>query len=140
MPSGFQPAVLSAALAAATVAIATRLPDLAAREFLAVLLEITAGVYLGFAVLDGRRVVFTVELAGIALFLIFAILGLRMSPLFLAGGFLLHGVWDALQHPRIFEIRMADWHRLACIVYDAIVAAYIYFRWRSTAAPARLPG
>jgi hypothetical protein len=111
-----------------------------AREFLAILLGITAGVYLGFAVLDGRPVVLAAELAGSALFLSLTLLGLRVSPFFLAGGFLLHGAWDALHHPQMLEIRMAGWFRPACILYDAIIAIYIYVRWRSAAEQARVSG
>lgn len=112
----------------------------AAREFFAVVLGITAGVYLGFAALDGRPLILAVEVTGIFLFLTLALLGLRVSLFFLAGGFLLHSVWDALHHPQVFEIRMAEWYRLACIVYDGVLAATIFFRWRSSAGRARLPG
>ena len=130
MTENSRAALLGTAAAAATIAAALLLSKPAAREFLGALLGVTAGVYLGFGLLDGRPRELRIEVAGILLFLGLAVLGLKVWPYFLAAGFFLHGLWDAAHHARGVKTRIVDWWRPSCLAYDWLVSAFIVAWWR----------
>ena len=74
-------------LAAATAVYVALIPERYAVPFLALLLAVTAAVYVGFALSDGRRKAIVAEVAGAAPFLALATLGLwwRIPPLLAVG-------------------------------------------------------
>jgi hypothetical protein len=69
------------------------------RALLAIFLFAAAGAYFGFAVLAGAGPIWTlVELVGVIVFGVMALLGLRDSAWWLAVGWALHPLWDVVLH------------------------------------------
>ena len=113
-----------AVLGLATDAVALALPRQQARLLSAVRLAAAGGVYLGFAVADGRRsalLVQTGELLGFAALAALAVQ--RDSPGLLGVGWLAHVTWDALHHRGRGPTRVRSWYPPLCIGYDVAVAA-----------------
>jgi len=113
----------------AVIAISLALSKDVAPAFLAVFLGVVAGVYGGFALLDGRRRECLIEICGMALFLLLGMLGLWVSSSFLAAGWLLHGLWDILHHPRAIRTKLVTWYPPLCMAFDFIIGLFILFRW-----------
>ena len=122
--------VAGAALGAGTLVVPALLPPDDAFNFLAVLVAMIAGVYLGFALTDGRvRAALTEEL-GIVIFAIVATVALSTrEPLWLAGGLFGHAVWDAIHHRRGLDTSMPRWYVPLCIGFDVVVALYVVIRF-----------
>lgn len=120
--------VLGVLLAAAFVAVVHVTPAPYGRQLVALFLAFTASVY-GGALLSQRasgRVV-AVELVVAALVFGMAALGLGASPLWLAAGYALHGVWDFLHHPRAVPTHVAGWFPPFCSAFDFVVALFVIF-------------
>ena len=97
-----------------------------ARSF-AIGLVVTALIYVGLAIFKGSGRWILIELAGVAIFAVFAWLGLRKSGWFLAAGWALHPLWDAGLHD-YSTLFVPHWYIGACIGFDLLVAAYIAYR------------
>lgn len=93
------------------------------------ILGAAAGVYVGFAVSDGRARELRVEAAVAVVFIIVASTGALMSPLLLAIGYVAHGVWDLLHHPKAVKTKVAAWWPPACLIYDWVISGFIVYRW-----------
>jgi len=97
---------------------------------LAILLGMIASVYVGFALNDGRFLVFQVEYVGIVIFATLAVLALaRGSATILALGYVGHAAWDVSHHKRAIDLRMPSWYVPVCIGYDVVVAVYVLARF-----------
>lgn len=82
-----------------------------------------AGVYLGFAVADGRRSALLVQAGELPGFTALAALAVqRDSPGLLGAGWLAHVTWDALHHRGRGPTRVRSWYPPLCIGYDVAVA------------------
>jgi len=66
--------------------------------------------------------------AGIA-FIAMAVLGLWWSSLWIAVGYVLHGVYDFLHHPRGIRTGVRRWFPPFCATFDWLVALYVLL-WR----------
>src|ERR1044071_1969163 len=97
-----------------------------ARSF-AIGLVVTALIYVGLAMFNDARAWIPVELAGVAIFAVFASLGLRRSGWFLAAGWALHPLWDAGLHDYSTQF-VPHWYIGGCIGFDLLVAVYIAYR------------
>jgi hypothetical protein len=84
-----------------------------------------AVVYVVFAVLAGSLRQVLIELAGVALFGILAVLGFRRWFYFLVAGWTAHVGWDLLPHPMSGASYVPWWYPVACIGFDLVVAAAI---------------
>jgi hypothetical protein len=87
-------------------------------------LALIAGVYIGFAVADGRWKVVALESSVAMLFVVIAAAGVTGSAWILAFGFAAHGVKDALQQ-RTQYVSGTRWWPPFCAAVDWIVAAAI---------------
>ena len=97
------------------------------RALLAIMLVIAGGAYVGFAVAGNAGGLWLLaELAQALVLGVLALLGLRGSPLWLAGGWLIHPVWDVVVHYLGAGHAFAPeaW-TIACASFDPLVAAYI---------------
>lgn len=122
--------VAGVVLAAATLVVPALLDERGAFGFLAILLGMIAAVYLGFALQDGRRGIFTVEYAGMALFAgVATIAFVTEGALLLSLGYLGHGLWDALHHRRALDTAMPWWYVPLCLGYDVAIAGYVLVRF-----------
>ena len=107
-----------------------RLSGSYARSF-AVGLVVTALIYVGLAVFGNSSSAWIlIELAGVAIFAVFAWLGLRKTGWFLAAGWALHPLWDAGLHDYSTQF-VPHWYIGGCIGFDLLVAIYIAFRGRN---------
>jgi hypothetical protein len=97
-----------------------------ALDFFAVILVLIAGVYIGFAIEDGRRNKLVIEVAVALGFVALVLLGMWKWPWLIPAGYFLHGVWDLLHHPIKVGARVRKWYPPACIAYDWLVGAFIY--------------
>ena len=120
---------IGAILAVVTAVIVMLLPKPQALDLLALILVFAAAVYIGFVLLDCRRKERILELAAFSLCAAAALLGLWFSPLILAAGFLAHGLWDSLHHPKAIQTRVVQWVPPFCLIYDWLVAVFIVWWW-----------
>ena len=97
-----------------------------ARSF-AIGLVVTALIYVGLAIFNSAITWILVELAGVAIFVVFAWLGLRKSGWWLAAGWALHPLWDAGLHDYSTQF-VPHWYIGACVGFDLLVAMYIAYR------------
>lgn len=101
------------------------------RWLLALGLVAAAGVYLALAVVRGADAWLGVEIVGFALFTGLAALGLFRSPLWLAGGWVLHAAWDSPLHLASSGTTFVPvGYILLCLAFDLVVAAAVYLRFR----------
>lgn len=80
----------------------------------AFILAMIAGVYIGFAALDGRLSRLALETAVALAFTLFAAIASQVAPLWLTLGYILHGLWDAAHHSPLFDVKMVRWWIPAC--------------------------
>ena len=116
--------------AIATIAIASLLPKTMALELLSIVFGGIAFVYFGFVLIDGRRREMFIEFGNIGLTIALALLGLWIAPYWLAIGYLAHGLWDALHHPRGVQTNIPRWYIPFCLTYDWVVGVFILLWWR----------
>ena len=121
--------VIGVILAAVTMAVAMLIPKPKALDLFAMLLIFIAAIYVGFALLDGRRREALIETVMVALFFVLAILGLWVTPDFLVAGYVAHGAWDALHHPKAVQTKVVSWWPPFCLVYDWIIGGFIFLWW-----------
>ena len=89
---------------------------------LGVSIALIAGVYVGFAVADGRPVVIAVESLVALGFVVLAAAGVVGSPWLLVVGYAAHGLKDLWQHRSEF-VRGTRWWPPFCAAVDFVVAA-----------------
>ncbi|HEY6748864.1 MAG TPA: hypothetical protein VI357_24505 [Mycobacteriales bacterium] len=87
-------------------------------------LVLIAGIYIGFAVADGRPSVIVVESGVAAVFVVLAATGVTGSAWLLVLGFTGHGVKDLWQH-RSHYVANTRWWPPFCLIVDWVVAAVI---------------
>ena len=90
-------------------------------------LVVTALIYVGLAFFGVSRTWILIELAGVAIFAVFAWLGLRKTGWSLALGWALHPLWDAGLHDYSTQF-VPHWYIGGCIGFDLLVAIYIAYR------------
>ncbi|MBI3560196.1 MAG: hypothetical protein HY080_00550 [Gammaproteobacteria bacterium] len=120
--------ILAVGLAAITCAAGEGLSHAKALHIYALLLSTAAGSYIGFAVADGRRDKIVLESMATVVFGAMAYYGMGKWPLLLVIGFATHALWHLLHQPGSLGARVKPSFALAGIVFDSIVALYIYLR------------
>ena len=120
--------LLGTVLAIGTICIFRMMAGKRERTNYAIALIIAALIYVGFSLFadDSRWIL--IELVGVAIYLVFAILGLRYSAWFLALGWVAHIVWDMGLHTSPAILFVPKWYPLLCVAYDVVIAGYIAFR------------
>ena len=99
-----------------------------ASEIFAISLAYIAAVYVGPAV-GGAALTDTAEGLAALGFLVFSIFAIRRPPLFLALGYFLHGLWDAV-HGSVLPAALPEWYAPACLGFDWAVAGVLLRRQR----------
>lgn len=105
------------------------LPKQMGLELLALLLTFIAGVYGGFALLDARKREFAIELAGVLVTFGLAAAGLWASPVYVAAGYIFHGLWDLLHHPKGIQTVIPHGYAPFCLIFDVPVGIFTLFWW-----------
>jgi uncharacterized protein DUF6010 len=104
--------------------------------FHAVSLAMIAAIYLGFAFSDGRPSIVILELVAGTVFIVLALLGLWLAPMFIAAGLVLHGVWDLAHRPRAIPTKLPAWYPPFCAAYDFVFAGVFIYLARHLAVRA----
>jgi hypothetical protein len=118
-----------AVIGAVALILPALMSDKDAFAFFAVFLGTVAGVYLGFALSDGRFSIFNAEYVGLVVYGAAAVLSLTLNEsLILAAGYVGHGLWDAI-HPHAVDTRMPWWYVPICIGFDFVFGIYILVRF-----------
>jgi hypothetical protein len=104
-------------------------PD-GAFDLLALILAFTGGIYYGVALREGsRRRLIGEALAGGALTIV-AALSLWWNPLWMAGGFAAHGLWNLAHHTGAVKHGIRHWFPPLHAAWEwAIAAMIVYFTW-----------
>src|SRR5215471_2567676 len=96
--------------------------------FHSVSLAMIAAIYLGFAFSDGRPSIVILELCVGTVFIVLALLGLWLAPIFIAAGLILHGFWDLAHRPSVVTTKLPRWYPPFCAAYDFVLAGvFLYF-------------
>jgi len=98
-------------------------------EILALFLALTSCVYGGAILTPAGTKYSLVELPFVVVIFISSILGLLFSPLWLAAGYLLHGVWDLGHHFNHVKTPMVKWFPPLCAAFDLLMAIFIFWLW-----------
>jgi hypothetical protein len=108
------------------------LPRQASLAFAAILISLIAGIYFGFAVVNGSGRHQLVEFNVAGMFAVAGLLGLLHWPLLLPVAYVAHGGWDLAHHnrARLSLVAIPRWYVPWCALIDAIVGAGLYVMWR----------
>jgi Family of unknown function (DUF6010) len=101
--------------------------------FHTVALAVIGAIYLGFALSDGRISIVILELAVGTLFVVLALLGLWLAPMFIAIGLVLHGIWDLSHRPGGVKTKIPAWYPPFCAAYDFVFAGVFFYLARDIA-------
>lgn len=123
------PKAIGGILALLSVPIHAVLPFWWSHQFAALLLTAIAGIYLGFAVLDGRTTRLIREGVVALVFIGFSAFAMIYNPLWLPAGYIAHGIWDWLHHAPAFRLKMPSWYIPFCAVYDILAGVGIWLIW-----------
>lgn len=112
---------------AAVFLVVTRLAPEREMKTLKLGLVVATIIYVGFAVVGSASPSWiAMEIAGIGIYSLLAVLGLCYSKWWLMLGWLLHPVWDIELHLIGRGAHFTpSWYALGCVGFDLLVAAYI---------------
>ncbi len=125
-------ALRGALWAALTIGVSLPLNAGLALPLYAILLGAAIGIYIGPVLDAGRREELGLYVAMGAGLVVLALAGLWFSPLWLAGAWALHAVFDVFHGHAGLETRVPRWYPSTCLTYDLILAAWIVLQWRLT--------
>ena len=122
-------AILVGFVAAAVGGLATLgLDDSDVTIFAGSALAAIAGVYLGFAIADGRTSAIAVQAAAMFVFVIVAYIGIEEgSKAVIGAGWVAHGFWDAIHHEHRGPTEVKTWYPPFCATADLVVGVPLIF-------------
>src|SRR5262245_64729321 len=95
--------------------------------FHTVALTMIGAIYMGFAFQDGRPSIVILELSVATIFIVLALLGLWIGPIFISVGLILHGLWDLAHRPHGIGTKIPSWYPPFCAAFDFVFAGvFIY--------------
>ena len=113
-----------AAIGAAQAALAMAFWWLDPSTVHALMITMIAGVYIGFAVADGRPKVIAVESAVVVAFVVTSAVAVTLTPWLVVALYLAHGAKDLWQHRTQF-VRGTRWWPPFCFAVDMAVAGIV---------------
>ena len=90
----------------------------------ALMITMIAGIYVGFAVADGRPKVIAAESAVVVGFVVASAAAVKLTPWLVVGLYTAHGAKDLWQH-RTHFVRETRWWPPFCLAVDFTVAAIV---------------
>lgn len=128
-----RPVLTGIAVGVASLAPHAVLPPEASLGFAAVLIALIAGIYFGFAVVNGSPRHQMIEFNVAGLFAVTALVGLLCWPILLPVAYFAHAAWDFAHHnrARLSLVSIPQWYVPWCVVIDVIVGAGLLVIWRS---------
>ena len=112
-----------------TMGVAAVFPEALVFPFFAAVLGLIAGVYPGIAMadpLEGRSGLQWTAAVGIFLL---GLVGIWISPLLLAGAWLLHGLWSFLHRFTSLGNSVPDEYPDFCLSFDLVAAVFVIYMW-----------
>ena len=89
-----------------------------------------AGVYLGFAVADGRTSAIAIQAVSMLAFVLVAYIGITEDSKALIGaGWIAHGFWDAIHHEHHGPTEVKTWYPPFCATADFVVGIPLVVGW-----------
>lgn len=109
------------------------LPPEGSVGYAAILIALIAGIYFGFAVMNGSPRDQLVEFNVAGLFALAGVLGLLVWPVLLPLAYFAHALWDFAHHNRLSFplVAIPAWYVPWCVVIDVIVGAGLLVIWRA---------
>jgi len=107
------------------------LPAQASLGFAAILVALIAGIYFGFAVVNGSARDQFVEFNVTGTFAVAGLVGLLAWPILLPLAYFGHALWDLAHHnrSRLSLVKIPQWYVPWCIVIDVIVGSGLLAIW-----------
>lgn len=126
-----RPILTAIAIGVGTLAPHFFLPPEASLGFAAVLIALIAGIYFGFAVMNGSARDQFVEFNVTGLFTVAALFGLLLWPILLPLAYFGHALWDLAHHnkSRLSLVAIPSWYVPWCVVIDVIIGAGLIAIW-----------
>ena len=85
-------------------------------------LAAVAGVYVGFAIADGRTSAIAIQMVSMLAFVTVAYIGIEESSKALIGaGWVAHGFWDAIHHEHHGPTEVKTWYPPFCATADLVI-------------------
>jgi len=106
------------------------------RGFYSTVLIVIASYYILFAVMGGSTRALILEAAVMAVFVVFAVAGLRSSPWLVVAGLAGHGVMDFFHGRLVDNPGVPEWWPGWCLAYDVGAAAALAWILREPEASA----
>ncbi|WP_305617564.1 DUF6010 family protein [Novosphingobium sp.] len=125
---GKSPARIGALFATVSLPAHFILPDNISHQLAAIVLTLVAGIYVGFAVQDGRSKALATEGSIALMFAAAALVGLAFWHWAIVIAYALHGFWD-LAHHRSVDTAMPKWYVPFCALFDWVFAAGLMVAW-----------
>lgn len=100
-------------------------------QIFALFLALTSCVYGGAVLTPNGARYSLVELPFVVVVFISSVLGILVSPFFLAMGFLIHGIWDMFHHLERIKTPIVNWFPPFCAAFDFITGLFILWLWRT---------
>ena len=110
-----------------TMGIAAVFPEALVLSFFAGVLGLAAGIYPGIAMANSMNGRPTLEWTVAVTLLCLGLAGLWLSPLFLAGAWLLHWIWSLLHRFTALGDGLPDGYPEFCFLYDLVVAGFVVY-------------
>jgi hypothetical protein len=101
--------------------------------YAAIVIALIAGIYFGFAVMNGSPRDQFVEFNVTGLFALTGLLGLLLWPLLIPIAYFAHAAWDFAHHNRwrFPLVAIPSWYVPWCVVIDVIVGTGLLVIWRA---------
>jgi hypothetical protein len=133
-PSVFakRPLLTGVAVGVGSLAPHAFLPAEASLGFAALLIALIAGIYFGFAVVNGSPRQQMIEFNVAGLFAVTGLLGLLYWPILLPLAYFGHAAWDFAHHnrARFSLVSIPQWYVPWCVVIDVIIGVGLLVIWR----------
>jgi hypothetical protein len=128
-----RPVLTGIAIGAGSLLPHAFLPPEASLGFAAILIAVIAGIYFGFAAVNGSGRDQIVEFNVTSLFAVAGLLGLLYWPLLLPIAYFAHAGWDLAHHnrARLPLVAIPRWYVPWCVVIDVIVGMGLLVIWHS---------
>jgi hypothetical protein len=96
-----------------------------------VLIALIAGIYFGFAVMNGSARDQFVEFNVTGAFTVAALFGLLLWPILLPLAYFGHALWDLAHHnkSRLSLVAIPQWYVPWCVIIDVIIGAGLIAIW-----------
>lgn len=127
-----RPLLTGAAVGIVTLAPHGILPPEASLGYAAIVIALIAGIYFGFAVMNGSPRDQFVEFNVAGLFAVAGLLGLLVWPILLPIAYFAHASWDFAHHNRLRLplVAIPAWYVPWCVIIDLIVGVGLIVIWR----------